>query len=440
MLNLLRAFSLIGLVVSGYLLFLKLTGSINSIVGCGDGSGCANVLGSRWSEFFGIPVSAFSALIYASLIWATMGPLKRTLASLLAFLLAFAAIWFTGLQMFVVDAFCPWCLFTHLIGAVTAGLIFYLIQKQNDRRAQFRSERTMPVFAAVALSAILMLGQCFGPGPDTHLLTDVALQGQTDGSSSGKSSSKAVASDQATNQSKSVEPKGSDSNASKSTQGGDTEETESAPLKSTENSVPIHIRGEGPTAKFLDKEYCVSSLPHIGKADAPYVLVKYFDYTCGACKNLDGDLGELMKKYPDKFAVVLLATPLNRACNPHFPEGLKDHQYACELARLSLAAWKSKPEAFAEVHEILFARPVKPPHQARKEIEKLLAPVELQFEPHKAWIDELIAADLEDYDLLCFQSLEMPKLRVKDGKVISGVVKNSAEFIKLIEGQLKIEK
>ena len=67
----LRILAFAGLAISVYLLTLKLTGKITYLVGCGEGSGCANVLGSRWSQFFYIPVSAFAAVMYAALLVAT---------------------------------------------------------------------------------------------------------------------------------------------------------------------------------------------------------------------------------------------------------------------------------------------------------------------------------------------------------------------------------
>ena len=50
---LLRALALAGFLIAGYLCTEKATGEIDSIVGYGGGSGCANVLGSRWSQYFG---------------------------------------------------------------------------------------------------------------------------------------------------------------------------------------------------------------------------------------------------------------------------------------------------------------------------------------------------------------------------------------------------
>lgn len=413
MANLLRLFAFIGLVLSGYLLVLKLTGAISSVVGCGAGSGCENVLGSKWSQFFGIPVSAFSLLIYGGLIWASFSRDRRSLATLLSCLLLAAAVWFVGLQLLVVKAFCPWCVATHVIGIATAGLVFLVNHGANRRGETFRTskEYSSSISAAAVFTAFLAAGQLWGPAPDTHQLD----------------STEVVQSDDSNNQEPGADV---DSDADPENLDGTAEPA----------VAHIHERGEGRKVDFQDKQFSVTDLPFIGKPDAPKVMVKYFDYTCKSCKEMEEDLKVLMKAYPDQFAVILLPTPLNRACNEHLPARVENHEHACELARLSLAAWKSNPELFPQVHELLFSRPIMTPEKAQQEVEALLAPGKLEIEEHQAWIDELIEANITDYRQLCFRSIVMPKLRVKKGRVLSGLVKSTEEFVELIENVLRPKK
>ena len=60
----LRFLTLAGLGICSYLGGLKLAGKTTSLAGCGAGSGCSNVLGSEWSQFFGIPVSVLAGAVY----------------------------------------------------------------------------------------------------------------------------------------------------------------------------------------------------------------------------------------------------------------------------------------------------------------------------------------------------------------------------------------
>lgn len=67
----LRLLSLTGLLICGYLAGLKLAGKTSSLAGCGQGSGCGNVLGSEWPQLFGIPVSLLAFVIYLALLIAS---------------------------------------------------------------------------------------------------------------------------------------------------------------------------------------------------------------------------------------------------------------------------------------------------------------------------------------------------------------------------------
>ena len=55
------ALSVIGFVIAVYLLWTSMA-QAGQPIGCGEGSGCAEVLNSKWSQLFGIPVSALAAV------------------------------------------------------------------------------------------------------------------------------------------------------------------------------------------------------------------------------------------------------------------------------------------------------------------------------------------------------------------------------------------
>ena len=116
---LLRVLALTGFGICAYLGVLKLTGQISSIKGCGAGSGCANVLGSEWSQFLGVPVSVLAGVLYLGLFAATWRP-SRPLYLGFLICLAGAAAWFLGLLYIKMKAFCPWCAAMHSIGIFTS--------------------------------------------------------------------------------------------------------------------------------------------------------------------------------------------------------------------------------------------------------------------------------------------------------------------------------
>ncbi len=434
----LRFFSACGLVLSGYLLFQKLIGKITYLVGCGAGSGCENVLGSKWSQWFLIPVTAMSLALYATLLVLTFKP-QRTLLAAIATSLASAAVWFAIVQAVILKHFCPWCLSAHIIGLLCAGLIFSSMwrlaplagpalsgggppAKDNpgakakgatDPYAAPQAASRPPVSGALlpgilsglAAIAILILGQVYGPAPATHAETNVVY----------------------TPTPAPAPPAG----------GAGT----STPAAATG---PVHSRGEGRKVTFLvAKEYNVDALPHIGDAKAPNVVVKYYDYACDSCRDLHEDLTAFMDKHPGKLCVILLPCPINRACNPNVPSHIANHEHACELARLALACWRTDPESFPAVHHALFARPVMDQAQAMEAVKPLMKKPLAADALSDPWIDEILQADAEDYKRVNTTNAGstnylMPKLLVGGTRMLHGVTQTREILFKALESEFKL--
>jgi len=376
-----RALAVIGLVISGYLLFLKLNGTISSIRGCGGSGGCENVLGSKWSQWFGIPVSAFSAFLYAGLIVLTFKPSKNVLTGIAVVLLA-AALWFIGLQIFVIKSFCPWCFATHVVGLAAAVAIF----RANSGTKKGYSNGPA-ILAGLALFAVLVLGQLFGPTPETHSIDeDNSFAGMTSG----------------------------------------------APAPSPAKSRVISFQGGS-------KSYRVDDFPLLGSPTATHILVKYFDYTCASCLEVEDDLEKLMEKHPGDVAVLVLPTPINRTCNPYLTSNMKNHEHACELARLGLAAWKAAPDQFAKAHKILFSRPVVDGKSARERLTLFIPAAKLDAALTDPWVDQALKSNVEDFRILTSANPAMPKIFLIDHKVLQGVARTTADFLKGVEIALGLQ-
>lgn len=84
-------------------------------------SGCNIVAASQYSQVFGIPLAAFGTLFYgiifvlAALEIVIFDRILRRLLQVSAFIGVLSSIYFTGLQMFVIGAFCIYCLASALI-------------------------------------------------------------------------------------------------------------------------------------------------------------------------------------------------------------------------------------------------------------------------------------------------------------------------------------
>ncbi|MDE0826345.1 MAG: vitamin K epoxide reductase family protein [Akkermansiaceae bacterium] len=372
----LRILAVLGLAISGYLLYLKLTDQITYLVGCGEGSGCAEVLGSRWSQVFLVPVTAMAMGMYLVLLISTWKPSRMVLAGL-AVCFAGAAVWFYGILLFVLKEFCPWCTTAHAIGLTCALLLLQYLKKERT----LKGKASGGIVGGVLAMVVLVLGQIFGPVPETHAVsTGTVEQEDREGS--------------------------------------------------------VHARGEGRVVSVFEdkKAYNITALPHLGAADAPHVLVKYFDFACESCLEMDSALRMVMEKQPGKFCIVMLPVPLNHACNEHLSRSVQDLEHACELARLGLAAWRANPEVYAEVHETLFLRPVLDPELAELAVAQIVGDDDAFEEAlQDSWIEEVLAANNNDFRQFTAETVKMPKLLFGKDKILHGVTRTPGVLLQTLE-------
>ncbi|MBT8038541.1 MAG: thioredoxin domain-containing protein [Verrucomicrobiae bacterium] len=370
--------------MSLWLTIEKWSGRINTLAGCGTGSGCANVLGSKWSVVFGvIPVSVFSFFLYLAVLvslW-VRGENVRWCRMLVAWMFLAAAVWFTGLQLFVLDAICPYCMTMHGLG-VALGL-FILCAEHKRGQMVLRSLSSLTI--AVAMVAALAVVQHFGPEPPTHRVDD--LSGLA-----------------------------------------------------TSESNDVHALGVGRVVSFLEgeKSYRVEELPHLGDVDASYVIVKYFDYTCEACRDMHDHLGEIMIKHPGKLAVIVLPVPLNRKCNPSMPPGVKGHANACELAALALRVWRADPASFADFHPWLFEYHDQPIQVAEAMAYSLVGEDKMSA-VDESWVTAQLRQSVEDYKIFAKHTPVMPKILIKESLMIQGKTKDLKAFELILEKHLGIK-
>ncbi|MBG69807.1 MAG: hypothetical protein CMN06_06765 [Roseibacillus sp.] len=366
----LRLLSLTGLLICGYLAGLKLAGKTSSLAGCGQGSGCGNVLGSEWSQLFGIPVSLLAFVIYLALLIASFRP-SRSLYGALAICLTGAALWFVGILYLTIRAVCPWCLAMHTIGVVTS---IVLVASLRDVPPSKSLLRFAPVAALLALLT-LVVGQILGPKPDTHASSKEALRDQ----------------------------------------GG-------------------AIENAGRRIAFTrgGKRYNTDTMPHLGPPDAKYVMVKYFDYTCISCRKVHEQLQFVEKKHPGLFCVILLPVPLNRSCNPFITNQSPKHQHACELARLSVAAWKASPTKWPKVHEQLISTLDLPPEVAEAAVGQIVGHDQLELAKQDPSVESLIKSSVKDFGQLKKENSLLPKLMCAGGKVLHGEPRSAEALLSVL--------
>jgi hypothetical protein len=65
-------------------------------------------------------------------------------------------------------------------------------------------------------------------------------------------------------------------------------------------------------------------------------------------------LEEAINRYSGKLAFALFPAPLNTRCNPYIPRDVDAFENSCELARIGLAVWVARREAFPAFENWMF--------------------------------------------------------------------------------------
>ncbi len=155
-------FALAGFGLNLLLLFWKLTDPADGIVGCGGAGGCSEVLASKWSQVFGIPVTVPGALLYGLILLSLHPRFVCLLAPSLAILTG-GVVWFVSVQLWVLHHLCPWCLAAHAVGVIVVVLGIMHLKAEPSLRA---------VGIGVIATLLLIATQVFGPSPTTHRIEE----------------------------------------------------------------------------------------------------------------------------------------------------------------------------------------------------------------------------------------------------------------------------
>jgi uncharacterized membrane protein len=274
--------------------------------GCGANFDCSNLLATRWSRWFGIPVFIPALGLYLLLgggifvlSSTTNISLKQRLPSFLVTVclcLLGAAAWFLLLQVFVLRQFCPFCLMAHATGGLAAGLVLlpYALRRQHVG---------LRVISAAVLSvAVLVAGQVANSSPRQ-------------------------------------------SNQITSTK---------APLTLQTNRVGERVLA-GKSFNFN-----LAHQPMIGFSNAPNHVVLLLDYRCHHCRDLRAQLHEVQSRFENELAIILLPVPLDASCNDQVKKRDQNTGQACREATDFLILWDQQPETLLKVEHRLWLREESP--------------------------------------------------------------------------------
>jgi len=303
-----------GLLISGYLTYAStVTGT--GPAGCGAGSGCSQVLASKWSRWLAMPVSGLAVAVYLVML-AALAAARSSSAALVrigwialvigATAIAGAAVWFVVVQLLVIKAVCPYCMADHACGAALAVLVFCTAPYRRSKEPKRQPPVTaVPVGGSIALGLIgvaAMIAVQWRSEAAVHrvdLPTDQDYDQIVDGAR--------------------------------------------------------HVSMLGGELKLA-----LADEPLIGSAQAKHVIAMMFDYACPHCRHTHHVINALKRdRYRDDLTIIALPVPLNRKCNPRAPEELaKRFDESCQLAKIALAVFLANPSEFEAFDAWMFDPPM----------------------------------------------------------------------------------
>jgi uncharacterized membrane protein len=396
-----RVLAGIALGISAFLAWRALRGG--SLPGCGPESGCDEVLSSRWGYWLGVPVSLGALPIYALVLAATFA-LARTrslvtprrawlVLAFAAVAISGAALWFVGVQGIVLHKFCPYCMTAHVCGLVLAGLIVSRLPGVvgRHRPASGPGPRLSPAAAGgaflcgLAAVALLAAGQLLHH-PRTFEVTALNPGAPTPGVFP-------------------LAPASTTAQASAVGPGSAASPVPGSALRSA-RELELH-RG----AFRLD----VLSVPLLGKADAPDLMVSLFDYTCSHCRQLHRPLMETYRARSNTLAIVSLPVPLDPLCNPLVKRPLPEQTNACTYARLGLGVWRADRTRLEVFDDWVFSFPHPPStNEVRARAESLVGAENLAKALQDPWIEDLLRTNIRLYhtNYLVYGKGRLPQLMI----------------------------
>lgn len=302
---LLAGLIIVALAMSAVLSWHYITGG--AMAGCGSGSSCSRVLGSRWSALAGIfPVSGMALGVYSAMlavvffVGANTENSVRRLAWYAILLLSGSAvgsaIWFTIIQKRFIGEFCPYCTTAHVTGIFIAVLVIWrvfnefesssgkitgkTVVRNSRKRLLSMLQVAVPVFSGLVLAGLMAFVQVrFMPLSANHNGT----------------------------------------------------------LQNSQTVIDYH------------------DAPIIGSPDAPHVVVLLFDYQCPHCQTIHFMLADAVRRSEGKLAFLLCPVPLSKECNPYVLDDVEAFRNSCNLAKIGLSVWFANNEAFAEFDDWMFS-------------------------------------------------------------------------------------
>lgn len=376
----------LALALSSYLGWHYLVGG--SVIGCDGGSPCDQVLGSRWSSIGGVlPVSGLAAGAYLAMLVASLsiGPATAAPVRQLAWralLILVGAIAGSAVWFFIVQRWIVGAFCVYCMATHLTGLTLAALVIWRAPR-QVDGDTTDPAPRIV------------GPWPAAGFaFVGVAL---------------------------------------------------AAVMATAQVAFPSRVESRRGELKEEVLSLDPHAVPLVGSPDARYVVALLFDYQCPHCQQMHFLLEEAIRRYHGQLAFALYPAPLSRQCNPYIERDAEAFQDSCELAKLALAVWVAKRDAFPEFERWMFShesgdfwRPRRLDAVNAKAVE-LVGRAKFDTARTDPWIERYLQASIRIYGNTIEGGNAVPKL-VFGSHWITPAPRDAGDLITILQDSLMVPK
>ncbi len=436
-----RVLLLVALGVSAYLAWTSLTHGV--VAGCGPESDCDRVLNSKWSRWFGVPVSVFALVVDTVALWSTFAlrgpaPDGRRRGALIgaaaAMMILGAGLWFIALQLFSVGI-CPYCMTAHGAGVIAAVLLLATLGKAGGATAGAWKRASA---AASAALLVLIAGQAAQKPPTgraTRILTAV-----------NNVPPRAVA----TVTNRPAVPPAPTSSPPVVVQVPPTNPPAPAPAPVRATNAPRQsITPQGVAVAAMQRPFRfyegvfaldLQDVPTIGSPAAPHAIISLFDYSCHHCRLTHPALHEVQRQFSNELVIVSLPMPLDGQCNHTVKRTPRAHTNACAYARVGLTVWRANREKHREFDDWMMTG-TEPPSMADcvQRATALVGSNAFVTALQDGWVERQLQFDIAVYDLAYRQQHgSMPQIIV--GPTVFEGTARPEDILKLLAQHLGLKR
>jgi len=310
------------LLITAYLSFVSLILGVPP-AGCGEGSGCGQVLASHYAKIMGIPVSVPALVVYALVILLLLqvrnagrgSALPSTgawfILMLLAGIILGSVAWFTWLQLFVLGEICFYCMIDHALGTWVAMMVLLLAYRVVRLPTSGSENETNPAAKGASRFVLPLCLGLFFPGVFAFV--------------------------------QSVQP----------------EIVRYIELPTEGDYDLTDSRGRHIGLLNGEVTFTVQDMPYFGSMDAEHVLVLMYDYACPHCRSLHHMAKQMVNDGQLDALLVYMPMAIHPACNPYMEGAQARFDQSCALAHISFTVFLASRDNWQAFDDWMF-RPQQP--------------------------------------------------------------------------------